>query len=884
MILSIIKKIFLALIIGTVASLLLLEKSAFIKKQLIAKIIESAPFKNTNVQFELSSINLLFPAIEFNNVNVSQQQDWAWQAKKLCCSFSWFNILFKKELTLSMSFDDLVLFSTVKDNRPTMYEHLQSFFNGTNDYLTFKLQRLTINHGKVCLTDEGKNVTIDTQVNGTIAERQNKLFLSLHFLKGTIEHASTIIVRKAESNVSGTIDVYAPEHTELTFSSSFKTPINHLNRCFIAGSLKNNSAQCSFKDINGLIHIKKTTFDIPKLIVHSQGNAQLELLKMFIPEYSHYIEHAETNFDLNYNFNTQKLSGFVKILNAGQKNLPLDEIKLIFNSPLPNHAKLFAKIKNFHFLGSVKIDTHFNIQAQLTNEHELPLTMFSSKIDPKKLKLHVNYCPQNTHGITYACTLTNTTDLTQAHSAGEITITQERTKINGTYNNLIVDALIKNDQQCSLEHCRIYDINDHNHEKLNSSYRNNKASIVIDYNFIKNYLPKALQERCIGKGSCVIEGAYTDNKKIKATLKIDNANILLPYSYNIIKSIQGTITLNTTTRVLKLNNISLMLNNARIDITKGNILIPEDIKKFPEFICVPITIHNVNITHTPNTSCNFSGLLLLEALNGMPMLSGNIVLESAIADFKDNNAFENQKIASLNGYNALLDLHVITKKPIRFSYDSVECLLHANIKMQGDINAPTIAGLFEINSGVLHFPYKPLKIFDGKITMFNNNVTLDIQAKNKIKDYQIYAQIHGDLNNPEVSLISSPSLSEEQISSLLIAGAPDKHLNIFAPSMIIQNIQSLLFTPSKSLDNSLFKPLQHVKLISQLNEEKIGTIKGGVEIDINDRLYALIQKNINSSDQTSIEVDYMLSDDIRIRGIKDEKGDIAGEIEMKWKF
>ncbi len=31
-------------------------------------------------------------------------------------------------------------------------------------------------------------------------------------------------------------------------------------------------------------------------------------------------------------------------------------------------------------------------------------------------------------------------------------------------------------------------------------------------------------------------------------------------------------------------------------------------------------------------------------------------------------------------------------------------------------------------------------------------------------------------------------------------------------------------------------------------------------------------------------VEYFFADDIAIRGIRDERGDLGGEIEMRWKF
>ena len=46
----------------------------------------------------------------------------------------------------------------------------------------------------------------------------------------------------------------------------------------------------------------------------------------------------------------------------------------------------------------------------------------------------------------------------------------------------------------------------------------------------------------------------------------------------------------------------------------------------------------------------------------------------------------------------------------------------------------------------------------------------------------------------------------------------------------------------------------------------------------------MIQNNFNLSEDTRFEVEYMLSDDISLKGGRDEHRDITGEVEMRWKF
>ena len=61
-------------------------------------------------------------------------------------------------------------------------------------------------------------------------------------------------------------------------------------------------------------------------------------------------------------------------------------------------------------------------------------------------------------------------------------------------------------------------------------------------------------------------------------------------------------------------------------------------------------------------------------------------------------------------------------------------------------------------------------------------------------------------------------------------------------------------------------------------------MRGAIEIDINDQLHGLIQKNFSQPEDMLFEVEYILSDDMTLRGIRDEHGDLGGEVEMRWKF
>jgi len=63
-----------------------------------------------------------------------------------------------------------------------------------------------------------------------------------------------------------------------------------------------------------------------------------------------------------------------------------------------------------------------------------------------------------------------------------------------------------------------------------------------------------------------------------------------------------------------------------------------------------------------------------------------------------------------------------------------------------------------------------------------------------------------------------------------------------------------------------------------------GGIRGALEIAINNRLRATIQKNFTLSEDTRFELEYAITDGISLRAVRDERRDLGGELELRWKF
>jgi len=239
------------------------------------------------------------------------------------------------------------------------------------------------------------------------------------------------------------------------------------------------------------------------------------------------------------------------------------------------------------------------------------------------------------------------------------------------------------------------------------------------------------------------------------------------------------------------------------------------------------------------------------------------------------------------------DITLETRHPIRIKTSFFDTQARAKVQIKGQLFKPEISGAVSLNTGKLLFPYKPLQITKGTLSFSSSNLDdllIKLVAKNKIKKYLVNLDVTGSLTHHTIDLYSNPPLSKEQIIALLMAGSEEESLSSMAPALIMHNIKSLIFgsDPSFFLQRyalTALQPLRYVHFIPSFSDQSgRGGLRGTLEIDINDRWRAAIQRNFNLFEDTRFELEYLLSDDISLKAIRDEHRDISSEVEMRWKF
>lgn len=375
---------------------------------------------------------------------------------------------------------------------------------------------------------------------------------------------------------------------------------------------------------------------------------------------------------------------------------------------------------------------------------------------------------------------------------------------------------------------------------------------------------------------------------------LNNAHVRIPGTYNLIQSITTQAHINART---------CTFHDTSIKLHRGLLSSPLIISSFrePHYLHLPLNIHNCFINVGKDIFALVSGALLIQyaPLQG-PTVIGHLIIDkshirSNVLSWEFQHALLQSTVSPfIADTSSKLDITITTRAPIQIKTPFLDGSARLKLAITGTVLQPEFSGNIILEQGKFGFAYEPLFIQHGQLHFLPHqpdNPLITLEARNTIKKYAITMTVGGSVKNPTISFSAIPHLEKEQIIALLMGGTEDGSLYFMMPSSISSMLEELLFgttTTSSKLYRTLkniFKPLQKIHLIPSFSDQTgRGGLRGGIKIDVNERLHALLQQNFSLTEDIRIEVDYDFSDDASIRVIKDERGNVGAEIETRWKF
>ncbi len=838
--------------------------------------------------------------------------DWSWHANQFSITFSWWDLLLYGSLDFSILMDAVQMQSYIIDNHVAIKDHFNLAFNGPQVGMYTFLKELICNNTHCSIIDQNKNSAFMIAFDGKAKKINNIFRCIIDVFKGSLDVQDRVLF----ANMSGSLqfDSFGGRPTlDICLKGAASLEIPQLGAeimpCYISGAWNHNGGILSIKNVDH-------SFAIDPIMIQRKPEGVVVSLDAKVP-----LTYAWRIW--NNNNDDARLSGNCLLqakMTSSDNDRAIDGHLMLQrihwqDVELGSLGKISFALKGQTVDGSLYLQRtsgaciggdwscslqNGNIQADIKNNARLT---FSPKHDwqilPDDLTLHVRSDGASAH-VMYEATATHAKVHHQISSQGHIEFQENVLLLKGIFDDNQYDCKWSYQPEWSLDHFFYKRDNGTSLIEIASSVDDQKKYYKgkMAFGCVKDIFKKWYDFDLQGEG--IFEIAIDPGQISSVSMHLKDGAIRLPRTYNFINGLDCQLKLDYGAKSCTISDMVCHMHNGRISSKKMLCAFNEDYS--PYFVYAPLLIDHCLINMGKEFFAVVSGDLLLSKRSGRgPLLNGQVIIERSqlkenlFSDVFQRN-FRNYTAHSFKTDDDELrcDIAIRTKYPVRIQTPFLDTDARIDLHIRNGVRDPEVVGTISLNAGKLYFPYKPLYITTGMLHFLPGRLDdplIELFAKNTIKKNNITLQVTGSLQNQHVQLESSPTLTEEQIISLLLVGSQEESLNIVMPALIMQNIKSILFGYDQSAANmsryfnALFKPFGRIHLVpSFIDQSGRGGLRGAVEIDLSDRWRMVFQKNFSLTEDTRFEFEYLFSDDMSARLTRDIRRDVIGEVEMRYKF
>lgn len=873
----------ISLFLGCVVIVSLVQKEPWFIDTIEAAIKTSTKeMIGQEIDCKVVSVDLLTGSLIVENIK-SADADGTWQVHcpSLTINFSVVDLVLKKFFHAHIHVDGLDLYSYMKDNELAI-EHPIKLFLEAPSVIPFKLSSITFKQSKIKINHEhGAEVEIQCTSKTHIVHNIAKTSVLIHDGSGTYKE------KKKLEKVSGKAYFdFNVDSKKITLDSHIAFKMLDIaessSKAFARLSIKDGLGQFSCNSIDDRLKFAASDITLSNGIrfnFTSHMNAQLFTQVDSSVDSSGTIAYEKQQLTLQAHIKPQNLPVFQNI----------EELSLNVTPESENNYTCICSLNRTPLLkASVAIAQQIKLSLNSLDEYKLSDNIVLKGLSGNGIIDEQWHVTSSAKGLYLdGSKAIQNFDLLFAYDGNEIDLKARTTNLElaAFYNALRLEASMN-----VLE----------NQKKLFKGSYNFQTDCFggdIHYGAIRKFIKLQADIDISGDGSFSFEGNFNKNV-VSMNIYLIDGLIRIPQTYNNIKEAYATLSFDTGIRKLLIEKCKCILNAGSIDIKNGTCFFDEKYKV--SFASITALFDNCLGNWQKMFLGVFSGYLSLFYIDGAAKVSGNIMVDKGqlknnifSPDIQKNILLDSMRSLTQEKSNIHLDVQVATRRNAKVKTTFLETSLKTDIKISGTYNNPHVSGTLSVKKGELLFPYKPLYITEGTIYLNPDNFlesTISLSAKNSIKKYSIHLHVSGTLQSPAIAFSSSPMLQEEQIITLLLAGSQEGSLFGVMPQVLMQGLESALFSTEEGANEwlaSLKKTLKsfgNIRINPTISDKQDRPIKGGIEIDFNDRLRASISNNLDLTDETSVELEYALSDDTTLRGTRDDKGNISGEVEMRWKF
>lgn len=226
------------------------------------------------------------------------------------------------------------------------------------------------------------------------------------------------------------------------------------------------------------------------------------------------------------------------------------------------------------------------------------------------------------------------------------------------------------------------------------------------------------------------------------------------------------------------------------------------------------------------------------------------------------------------------------KDPFILDNNLAFIMVEPDLKIMGTVRQPVITGRADIAEGTVVYQKRQFDIEKGIIDFvdpFRIDPKITLQANTVIRDWVIYMDVSGKMDNLRFKLYSDPAETHEDILSLLIIGKTTKELGEGGGSYtgILADKASEMI--GKEVASST--PLDTFKLGYDESDGQGGHVSVTMGKKLSERLEVIY--SMETEEQETVHTnsaEYKMLENVILRAFNDSQGDFGTEITLKLEF
>jgi hypothetical protein len=907
-----IKKILLALVLGIVGTIFFAHHDQWMHQQIVALCQKNARESlGACVSFKIQSLNFFSPSITITDVEMLSLEGyaWSWKCKKCSMNASWIQFLLRGVMECHVVMDGFDCSSQLRGEGLAITDHISAMMEGSLLPISTELKSVVFKNAQGAVVDEN-NTRVSLCFNSSSLTIGNRMKTVMSVYDGIIVYDDETY---AENIVADILITTWFDGAKMLYAGNGSGVLQLLHMhdegtCYLSGSVKSGRGRFSVRNaynslvidpiviteqevrINGVLPLSYGMRCISKKL----DLAAIALAKEEVAGRIHWSARCTKDAE-------RRIDGHIIVEDGviGERRL-CDVAKIVF-SRRESQWKLKLGMVRYsqecNGIGSWNEKTGYGT-CVLRNSTSLSSSAASYwHVQPNNFMCHVWFNHHEGVGI-YTVSAENRLSKVRHAVQGGVSYAKGLLELTGLLDATTFECQADIFPQFSLRRC-VYADHDKKPfvilDQLSDGSRIMKGA--ISFAFVRGFINTFFQYDVQGEGMFTLRGNVSP-ENVWFDVALCDATIRLPETYNFIDGFHARVSYDAKKRLGELSDMAVSLYTGNVSCLRATAVF--DQQGNLTFVHAPVILNRCLLNSKKDLFAIVSGSLLLsKKASNNPSIAGSLIIDRA--QLKENifsSVIQKRLFDSTHSALALsevavdCDVTIETKSPIRVDTAFLQTNAKVHLHVQKNGKEPIVDGVVTLQSGNLIFPYKPLFISKGILTFSPEQLfdpAIELVARNKIKKYDVSLQVAGSLLNHHIMLDSTPPLSEEQIMTLLLVGSQESSLNSMIPALILQNLKTLIFANNQStfLEKyfaPLLRPFNISLMPSFADQTGRGGLRGMLEISIDDRWRAVIQKNFTLTEDTRFELEFLLSDDITLRGIRDERRDMGGEVEMRWKF